>query len=107
MAPALRLAAGRGIGGDVARTALALLDKSGGTLGTLPDIAVPTTGDVLSAREVEVLQLIAAGLSNEEIAARLQISSHTAKHHVSNVLAKLGVASRAAAATAARNLRLT
>lgn len=105
--PALRLAAARGIGEGVARAALALLDKSGDTHGVVLHVAVPATGEVLSAREVEVVQLIAAGLSNGEIAARLRISPHTAKHHVSNVLAKLGVSSRAAAATAARDRGLT
>jgi DNA-binding NarL/FixJ family response regulator len=69
--------------------------------------AAPATSETLSAREVEVVQLIAAGLSNGEIAGRLRISPHTAKHHVSNVLAKLGVSSRAAVATAARDLGLT
>lgn len=104
---ALRLAVARGSAGGVARAALVLLDKRGGKHGADPEVAGPTTGEALSAREVEVLQLIAAGLSNAENAARLLISPHTAKHHVSNVLAKLGVSSRAAAASAARDVGLT
>ncbi|HEY0716073.1 MAG TPA: AAA family ATPase [Streptosporangiaceae bacterium] len=57
----------------------------------------------LTARELEVLQLVAAGRSNREIAAELFISAKTASVHVSNILAKLGVASRGeAAATAYR-----
>jgi DNA-binding CsgD family transcriptional regulator len=48
----------------------------------------------LTPREAEVLGLLADGLTNEEIAARLQVSARTAEHHVSAVLAKLAVPSR-------------
>jgi DNA-binding CsgD family transcriptional regulator len=51
----------------------------------------------LTAREQEVLQLLGQALSNSDIAARLFISRRTAEHHVSNILAKLGLASRAEA----------
>ena len=51
----------------------------------------------LTAREQDVLEHIATGLSNREIATVLNISEHTAKFHVSAVLGKLGVTSRAAA----------
>ena len=67
---------------------------------------VPETGETLSAREVEVLRLIARGASNSAIADALIISAHTAKHHVSHVLAKLGVATRTEAATRARDFGL-
>ena len=48
----------------------------------------------LTRREVEVLQMLAAGLSNKEIAAHLNISEHTAKFHVASILGKLGAGSR-------------
>jgi HD-GYP domain-containing protein (c-di-GMP phosphodiesterase class II) len=49
----------------------------------------------LSERQVEVARLVAAGLSNPEIATRLVISRRTAEHHVQNIYAKVGVSSRA------------
>jgi DNA-binding NarL/FixJ family response regulator len=51
----------------------------------------------LTRREGEVLQLMAAGLANKQIAARLGVSAHTVKFHVAAVLAKLGAATRAEA----------
>ncbi len=61
------------------------------------EAASPPAVDGLSAREREVLLLIAAGKTNREIAAALVISPHTAGRHVENIFAKLGVTSRAAA----------
>ena len=60
----------------------------------------------LTARELEVLELVAAGRSNREIAAELFISAKTASVHVSNILAKLGVGSRGEAAATAYRLGL-
>ncbi len=61
----------------------------------------PLTGaeEPLTARELEVLQLLALGLPNKTIAARLHISEHTAKFHVSSIMMKLGAASRTEAVT--------
>jgi HD-GYP domain-containing protein (c-di-GMP phosphodiesterase class II) len=52
----------------------------------------------LTAREVDVLRLVAHGLGNREIAERLVVSPRTAEHHVQHIYAKIGVSSRAAAA---------
>jgi DNA-binding NarL/FixJ family response regulator len=60
----------------------------------------------LTAREQEVLQLVAGGLSNKLIAARLGISEHTAKFHVNSILGKLGAQSRAEAVAQAARLGL-
>src|SRR5262249_7698934 len=58
--------------------------------------------DPLSERELEVLRLLAAGASNEEIADRLVIAVGTAKRRVSNILAKLAVPNRTQAVARAR-----
>ncbi len=60
----------------------------------------------LTARELDVLGLVAAGMTNPQIAASLYISRKTAEHHVSSILGKLGVSSRAEAAAAAVRLGL-
>ena len=62
-------------------------------------LAVPRAGriDGLTAREVEVLKLVAAGLMNREIAERLAVSTRTVDAHLRSIYAKLGVKSRSAA----------
>lgn len=60
----------------------------------------------LSARELEILRLLATGLSNRQIAARLYITEGTVKNHVTNILGKLGVDDRTHAALKARDLGL-
>ncbi|CAN5651114.1 hypothetical protein BH20ACT14_BH20ACT14_17930 [soil metagenome] len=71
--------------------------------GFLDDaVPVESNGDSpLSRRETEVLRLVAAGLSNREIASSLVLSEHTVHRHVANLLRKLGQSSRAAAAAQA------
>ena len=56
-------------------------------------------GEPLTAREIDVLSLLAEGAGNKEIAGRLHISEHTVKFHVSSILAKLGAATRTEAVT--------
>lgn len=60
----------------------------------------------LTPRETEVLQLLASGATNRQVATQLFISTKTASVHVSNILAKLGVATRGEAAAVAHRLRL-
>ena len=69
---------------------------------------VPTAGllEALTPRELEVLRLIEAGRSNQDIASRLVISPATLKRHITNLYAKLGVGSRTQALAAARELKL-
>ncbi len=67
----------------------------------------PNIGDLgLTRRELDVLRLVADGLSNGQIGARLYISTKTVSVHVSNILAKLGVSSRTEAAAVAHRLRV-
>jgi predicted ATPase/DNA-binding CsgD family transcriptional regulator/transcriptional regulator with XRE-family HTH domain len=77
-----------------------------GTASAPPRVVVPGSSDALSAREIEVLRLIADGASNTLIADRLIISPHTAKRHVANILGKLNAATRTEAALRARELGL-
>ncbi|POX48484.1 response regulator transcription factor [Streptomyces sp. Ru72] len=60
-------------------------------------VAAPRTPDGLTARETEVLVLIAEGLSNQEIARRLHVSTATVKTHINNLFAKTGLKDRARA----------
>jgi DNA-binding NarL/FixJ family response regulator len=60
----------------------------------------------LTARQLEVLELLAEGLTNAEIAERLVVSPRTAEHHVAAVLTKLGAPTRREAARRASELRL-
>jgi DNA-binding NarL/FixJ family response regulator len=71
-------------------------------LGAVPDVAraravAGAAADVLSPRERQVVTLVATGRTNREVAAELHISDKTVARHLSNVFAKLGLSSRAAA----------
>ena len=102
VAPPLRLAMERGVHASFAAHLLDLL----GAMGESRPLPVPQTGETLSVREVEVLRLVAAGVSNRAIAEKLVITERTAKAHVSNILRKLNVSSRTQAAARAREWRL-
>jgi LuxR family maltose regulon positive regulatory protein len=67
------------------------------------EVALP---EPLTTREQEILELIAAGLTNREIAQQLVISSETVKKHTGSIYAKLGVSNRTEAAARARDLDL-
>ncbi|EWS59135.1 CsgBAC operon transcriptional regulatory protein [Methylibium sp. T29-B] len=62
--------------------------------------------DPLSEREKEMLQFLANGVANKEIASRLFVSENTVKFHLKNIYSKLGVSGRVQAINAARTLRL-
>ncbi len=72
-----------------------LLDRFDAAAGFAPPAAPATDVDGLTAREVEVLTLIASGLSNAEIADQLVVGESTVKTHVNRIFAKTGVRDRA------------
>ncbi len=82
-------AAASGLIVQVPEYAIAGLPKPSAASRALEDLAEP-----LTPREREVLQMLAGGLGNKEIAARMNISEHTVKFHVGSILGKLGAGSR-------------
>jgi LuxR family maltose regulon positive regulatory protein len=82
-----------------------LLNAFGTNLTSFPS-SQQKLPEPLTEREEEVLELLAAGLTNPEIAEKLVISAGTVKKHASNIYGKLGVGSRIEAATRARELGL-
>jgi LuxR family maltose regulon positive regulatory protein len=72
------------------------------------EVALLTTlglsSSVLSARQIDVLRLIASGLGDREIAGRLVISEHTVHRHVANIYTRLDCSTRAAAVARATQL---
>ncbi len=92
------------IGATVARDRAAATLRSLGDTGRSRPRAASDIESTLTKREMEVLDLLRAGLTNAAIAERLYISPKTAEHHVGRILTKLGVRSRAEAAALAVRL---
>jgi len=72
--------------------------RAGALVSELDAAGAPEATTVLTPREVDVLKLVAQGLSNPEIAERLVLSEHTVHRHLANILRKLNLSSRSAAA---------
>jgi two-component system, NarL family, response regulator YdfI len=68
-------------------------------LAVAPPVPVSTDSPNLTARELEVLRMLAEGAANKTIAWKLAISEHTVKFHVASILAKLGASTRTEAVT--------
>lgn len=100
--PLIELAIRHNIYSDFAQRVLAIRQP----LHEFMPIDIAETGETLTAREVEVLQLIMDGASNQQIADTCVISIPTVKTHVSRILQKMNVASRTQASAKARELRL-
>jgi LuxR family maltose regulon positive regulatory protein len=110
----LRHATARGIGGDYTRQLLRAFDEHTEPIATTDTLvaearpvgATDRLVQSLTARELEILRLIAAGLRNQEIADQLSISAATVKRHVANAYAKLDVRHRTEALVRAHELNL-
>lgn len=82
------------------------LGAAGEAAGAPMMLERPAASHSLSPREVQVLALVAAGMTNAQIAAQLVLSPHTVHRHVANILVKLQAPNRAAAIVRARDLEL-
>src|SRR5207245_3202777 len=104
----LRDASGSRLAAAVQAVAEGLIVLDAGTAESVlrPRPSAPPAVEPLTPREQEVLQLLAQGLSNKLIAARLGISDHTVKFHVNAILGKLGAQSRTEALAQAARLGL-
>jgi LuxR family maltose regulon positive regulatory protein len=111
----LRHAVARGVAGEYTRRVLSAFDapaaspaatSAASPAATSGGIAVARPGQSLTARELEILRLIAAGLRNQEIADQLSISPATVKRHVANAYGKLEARHRTEALARARALKL-
>ena len=101
--PLLARCAAVGLHADLIDAAFQAVDAAS-AMGTTR--AIPDSGETLTAREVDVLRLVARGLTNRDVAAELGIAEATVKTHLTRVLGKLGATSRTHAVARARELRL-
>jgi LuxR family maltose regulon positive regulatory protein len=108
LAPLLQQAIHSGIESDYARKLLTIIEAEDRQhqirKGQIP--VTPFAASILSEREMEVLRLLAAGLSDRQIATKLVVSLGTAKTHVHRILGKLNATSRTHAVTQARELKI-
>jgi LuxR family maltose regulon positive regulatory protein len=102
----LRHAVTAGIGGAYARRLLTAFERPADPVTASSRARVDGLAEPLTAREIEILRLIAAGMQNQEIADHLVISLATVKRHIANVYGKLGAGHRTAAVARATELRL-
>jgi LuxR family maltose regulon positive regulatory protein len=102
MARLLHLARSRQIETEYVTALLSVFEKTTGPTQPPPKLL----SEPLTAREVEVLKLIEAGCSNQEIAEKLVISISTVKRHISNIYTKLGVKSRTQALAIGKELKI-
>ena len=103
MAHLLRRAVTRGHASAYGKSLLALIDRD--SLQATGE-HTPLLIEALSERELEILRLVAAGLSNRQIAAELVLALGTVKKHISNIYGKLQVGRRTEAVVRARQLDL-
>jgi LuxR family maltose regulon positive regulatory protein len=102
----LRRAAARGLAGAYTRRLLSAFDTPDRPVSSPIRPAATALAEPLTAREVEILRLIAAGMRNQEIADHLVISLPTVKRHIANAYGKLGVSHRTEAVARANTLSL-
>ncbi len=107
MARLVKQALSQGLSPDYAKKILAVFTRQGkAAVVTVQNSPAEPLLEPLSEREIEVLALIAAGLSNREICARLHISLSTVKGHTASIYGKLGVNSRTQAVSEATRLSI-
>jgi LuxR family maltose regulon positive regulatory protein len=106
MALLLRRAASRGIARAYVHRLLEALARTDTQREPASTLGAPPLIEPLTGREMEVLRLMAAGLSNREIAAELVLAMGTVKAHLHHIYGKLGVRGRTQAAARARELHL-